>query len=116
MKIENFSFGTIDIDGTTYDHDVVIDRGKVTKRKKKPSKALRGEYGHTPLTVREDLPWKCKRLIVGTGANGSLPVTKEVEAEAKERNIVLIELPTAEAISLLNVLDDETNAVLHVTC
>ena len=37
MRVEAFSFGSIRIDGVTYTHDVVIDRGHVRKRKKKPS-------------------------------------------------------------------------------
>jgi hypothetical protein len=28
MRVEKFSFGSIRIDGTTYEHDVVIDRGE----------------------------------------------------------------------------------------
>jgi hypothetical protein len=31
MRFEKFSFGAIRIDGTTYEHDVVIDRGQVRK-------------------------------------------------------------------------------------
>ncbi len=31
------SFGSLQIDGSTYEHDVVIDHGKIRKRKKKPS-------------------------------------------------------------------------------
>jgi hypothetical protein len=38
MRFDAFSFGAIRIDGVTYEHDVVIDRGQVRKRKKKPSK------------------------------------------------------------------------------
>ena len=38
MRIQKVSFGSIRIDGVTYEHDVVIDRGNVRKRKKKPSK------------------------------------------------------------------------------
>jgi len=52
MRFEKFSFGSIRIDGTTYEHDVVIDRGQVRKRKKKPSKEFRGEFGHTPLSIK----------------------------------------------------------------
>ena len=37
MQIE-FSFGSIRINGTTHDHDVVIDSGDIRKRKKEPSK------------------------------------------------------------------------------
>lgn len=38
MRFEAFSFGSICIDGVTYEHDVLIDRGQVRKRKKKASK------------------------------------------------------------------------------
>jgi hypothetical protein len=38
MRFESFSFGSIRIDGTTYEHDVVIKGGEVRKRKKKDSK------------------------------------------------------------------------------
>jgi hypothetical protein len=41
MRFEAFSFGSIRIDGVTYEHDVVIDHGRVRKRKKKPSKKFR---------------------------------------------------------------------------
>lgn len=35
MHFGKYSFGSIHIDGVTYEHDVVIDRGEVQKRKKK---------------------------------------------------------------------------------
>jgi hypothetical protein len=72
MKIENFSFGSIRIDGTVYEDDVVIDAGAVRKRDKKPSRKFRGDYGHTPLSVEEDIPWNCSRLVIGTGVDGKL--------------------------------------------
>jgi len=68
MRFDGFSFGSITIDGRTHLYDVVIDRGDVRKRKKKPSKKFRDAFGHTPLSVKEDIPWKCRRLVVGTGA------------------------------------------------
>lgn len=116
MKIEHFSFGSIRIDGTEYKHDVVIDRGKISKRKKKASKPFREQYGHTPLSLHEDIPWNCRRLIIGTGAYGSLPVTDEVAREAAKRHVELVLLPTSEAIEKVNEGDTEANAVLHVTC
>ncbi len=65
MRIEDFSFGSISIDGAAYEHDVIIDRGKVRKRVKKPSKKYREQFGHTPLSLEEDLPWKCRQLVWG---------------------------------------------------
>lgn len=116
MRFDKFSFGSITIDGVTYEHDVVIDRGQVGKRKKKASKQFRDEYGHTPLSVEENIPWKCPRLVIGTGANGALPVMEEVKLEAGRRKIELLILPTAQAIEALRKDHAETNAVLHVTC
>jgi hypothetical protein len=58
MKFQQFSFGQIRIDGIEYGYDVVIDRGKVGKRKKKASKKFREAFGHTPLSLEEDIPWK----------------------------------------------------------
>jgi hypothetical protein len=47
MHFDKFSFGGIEIDGNTYEQDVVIDRGEIRKRKKAPSKRFRDEFGHT---------------------------------------------------------------------
>jgi len=116
MEFDAFSFGSIRIDGMTYEHDVVIDCGEVRKRKKKPSKKLRDAFGHTPLSLEEKIPWKCRWLVVGTGAHGGLPVVKEVKREAKHRKIELIILPTADAIEELKKKSSNTNAILHVTC
>jgi hypothetical protein len=115
MRFEGFSFGSIRIDGVTYDYDVVIDRGQVRKRKKKPSKKFRDTFGHTPLSREEKIPWKCHRLVIGTGT-GALPVMDEVKLEAKRRKIELLILPTARAIEVLNQEPAHNNAILHVTC
>lgn len=115
MRIEAFSFGSICIDGDTYEKDVVIDRGKVSKRKKKASKAFRDAYGHTPLSIEENIPWKCRRLVIGTGG-GALPVMDAVKDEAKRRKVKLMILPTAKAITELKAHPEGANAILHLTC
>ena len=115
MQFKDFCFGSLQIDGTTYEHDVVIDRGKISKRKKKPSKKFRAAFGHAPLSVKEDIPWKCGQLVAGTGTYGRLPVTKEVKREAERRSVELLIFPTIEAIRLLEK-DPTANAILHVTC
>ena len=116
MQIEKFSFGEITIDGVTYEHDVVIDRGKLRKRNKKPSKKFRDAYAHTPLSAAEEIPWNCRRLVIGTGAYGNLPVMKDVKQEAARRDLELLVLPTAEAIKALRTASRHTNAILHITC
>jgi hypothetical protein len=116
MRLDKFSFGVIQIDGRTYEHDVIIDRGEVRKRKKKPSKKFREQFGHTPLSIAETIPWKCQRLVVGTGAYGKLPVMEGVKHEARRCKIELVILPTYEAIQALKQGAEEANAILHVTC
>jgi hypothetical protein len=117
LDVRLVSFGTLEVDGQRHDHDVVIDGGHVRKRRKKPSKPYRDEFGHTPLSVDEDLPWGGSHLIVGTGANGSLPVMQEVVQEAARRDVDLVVLPTARACSVIAELDrSDVFAVLHVTC
>ena len=60
MRFDKFSFGSIRIDGITRDYDVVIDGGEIRKRNKKPSKQFHDQFGHTPLSIEEDIPWKCE--------------------------------------------------------
>ena len=115
MRFEEFSFGSIRIDGTTYKHDVVIDRGQIRKRKKKPSKEFRAAFGHTPLSSEEAIPWRCQQLVISTGM-GALPVMDEVKKEAKRRKIKLVIPPTTKANQELKQEPTRTNAILHVTC
>src|SRR4029450_4073011 len=70
MRFGRFTFGSIEIDGVRYAHDVVIDHGRVRKRKKKPSKRFRDLYGHTPLSAGEEIPWGCRRAVGGTAGQG----------------------------------------------
>ncbi len=116
MRLDHFRFGSIRVDGVTYENDVLIDRGEVRKRKKKPSKAFRDQFGHTPLSAEERIPWKCRTLVIGTGAEGALPVMPEVVGEAERRHVDLVIVPTPQAIDLLNRKHSSANAILHVTC
>ena len=116
MRFRHFEFGVIEVDGVTYEHDLVVDRGEIHRRKKKASKKYRETFGHTPLSMEEDIPWKCTCLVIGTGAYGGLPVMDDVKREAKDRGIKLVMLPTAQAIKVLEKDAKNTNAVLHVTC
>ena len=79
---------------------MVIDQGEVRKRVKKPSKKFREEFGHTPLSLEEEIPWACRRLVIGTGT-GALPIMEAVKDEAKRRKIRLLILPTMKAIEEL---------------
>ena len=116
MRIDRFTFGSVRIDGMIYGHDVVIAHGRVRKRKKKSSKPFRDAFGHTPVSIEENIPWDCRRLVIGTGADGALPVMDAVKQEAARREVELMIVPTGEAIRALQAEPKDTNAILHVTC
>jgi hypothetical protein len=117
MKAELVAFGELKIEGERYVRDVVIEGGEIRKRDKGPSKAIQGRARHTPLTAAEEIPWGGKRLIIGTGARGQLPIGASIGEEAQRRGIAVEALPTREACLLLADIDpSDVYAILHVTC
>ena len=117
MDVEYPRFGEIVIEGVRFEHDVTVERGRVRRRKKGPSKAYRDQFGHTPLSADEEIPWSTPKLVIGTGADGRLPVMQEVRDQAMARGVEVVELPTADACRLLrSAQGKEVNAILHVTC
>ncbi len=115
--IKNLKFGSITINGTTYEKDVVIEKGVIRQRKKGPSKPLRGKYGHTPLTSTEKIPWNCDTLVIGIGMSSRLPVVDEFKKKAKSKGVVLILLETPKAVKYFTKnYGPKTNAIFHITC
>ena len=90
MDARLISFGLIEIGGRRFEHDVVVDGGVVRRRKKTASKAYRDQYGHTPLSPDEAIPWSARLLIIGTGVSGQLPIMPELYEEARRRGRVTV--------------------------
>ena len=72
MEIERTTFGTITIDGKTYEHDVIIRlSGEVAMRKKKLSKK---HYGTSHVLSKDEAKFVfengCEQLILGSGQLG----------------------------------------------
>jgi hypothetical protein len=111
-------FGWIEIGGVRYDYDIVIHTdGSVTKRRKKDSKGLKEDYGHTPLSEFE-LGFLAKEnadvVFVGTGQYGSLPITPGAgDLLASYAPVIL---PTGEILSLIRKEQRPYVAILHITC
>jgi len=117
VKARWIAFGEVEVEGESYTHDIVIDAGTVSKRVKKASKAYRAQFGHTPLSEKERIPWGGTRLIVGTGESGSLPIMPGVWKEAERRGVEIVAAPTEEALRLLGDLEaKDVHAIVHVTC
>lgn len=112
------AFGWVEIDDQTFENDVVfhVDRS-VTKRKKKLSKGLRDDYGHTPLSEHELKFLDDERpevVIIGTGQSGSLPITPKAQKILDHYDVIVERTPQA-----IESMAHETRpyvAILHVTC
>ena len=117
MRVDSYKFGEITIDGVRYEHDLVITGEKIHKRKKGPSKELKKEFGHTPLTAAEEIPWDARQLWIGTGAYGRLPVADDVREEARRRGVKTVIRETPEIVKMINKhLGADVNLILYVTC
>lgn len=118
MAIEGTAFGTITIDGETYDYDVIIRlSGEVVKRKKKLSK----KYYGTSHTVSKDeakfvFEKGCDQLIVGSGQMGNLHLSPEAQAYFAKKGCKVLLQPTPAAIRLFNRSNGNRVGLFHVTC
>jgi hypothetical protein len=112
------SFGSITIEGITYDHDLVIRAdGKIKKRKKKLSKKIHGT-GH--LLSIDEIRYVLKnggeQIIVGAGQEGELDLSKETKQYLDEKGIKYEVLPTPGAIVRWNECEGLAAGLFHVTC
>jgi hypothetical protein len=118
MEIENTTFGTITIDGKTYEHDVIIRlSGEVVKRKKKLSKKY---YGTSHLLSKDEAKFVfergCEQIILGSGQMGNVHLSPEAEAYFAKKGCKVLLQPTPEAIHVFNRLHAKKIGLFHVTC
>jgi hypothetical protein len=89
MEIENTAFGTITMDGKTYEHDVVVRlSGEVVKRKRKLSKKY---YGTSHILSKDEAKFVfekgCEQLIVGSGQMGNVHLSLEAGSLLREKEL-----------------------------
>ncbi|MGO8915083.1 MAG: Mth938-like domain-containing protein [Stellaceae bacterium] len=118
MRIDRSQFGTITIDGTTYDHDVLIGlSGEVSKRKKKLSKQ---QYGTSHLVSKAEAKFVfeegCDLIIIGSGQEGNVRLSPEAEDYFAKKGCDVLLQPTQKAIRSFNRSAKRKIALMHVTC
>ena len=118
MEIERTAFGTITIDGKTYDHDVVIRlSGEIVKRKKQLSKKY---YGTSHVLSKDEAKFVfekgCEQLIIGSGQVGNVHLSPEAEAYFAKKGCKVLLQPTHKAIHLFNGSMARKVGLFHVTC
>ena len=118
MKIDSTEFGRITIDGKTYEHDVIIRlSGEIVKRKKKLSKKY---YGSSHTISKDEAKFVyedgCRRLVLGTGQDDNVRLSKEAAEYFEEKDCKVIAQPTPDAIDTFNHSKKEKIGLFHVTC
>jgi hypothetical protein len=114
MQIDHYRFGHIDIEGRSYDADVIIFPNRVQER-------WRQREGHR--LVQHDLGTvMAKRpevLVVGTGYYGRMQVPEKTLDSLATAGIDVRVLKTDQAVAEFNRLQRECASIvaaLHLTC
>ena len=118
MRIDRSEFGSITVDGKTYDYDVMIElSGKVSKRKKKLSKQ---QYGTSHVVSKAEakavFEKGCDLIIIGTGQEGNVHLSPEAVDYFEKKGCKVLLQPTQEAIRSFNRSAERKIALMHVTC
>ena len=111
--IEEYHFGSIKIDGETYNHDVQIgldNKVKLWWRNQSHQIEKRD--------IEEVLSQNPETIVIGTGEMGVAKVSEKAQQEIKVKGIELIIEPTPEAIKTFNSLkkDKKVAGLFHLTC
>ena len=96
---------------------VINAQGKVSKRKKKLSKA---KFGTSHKISRQEAEYiyqeGAENLIIGTGQTGFVELSSEAAGFLDQKECQVELLPTPAAIKKWNQASDGTIGLFHVTC
>jgi hypothetical protein len=114
MRIDEYSFGSITINGEEYTKDVIIFPEHVFSpwwREEGHSLSLKD--------LKEIIDSRPSLLIIGTGAHGIMKVPDKTIKELEKKEIEIIIEKTGEAVKLYNKriqTNKNVIACLHLTC
>lgn len=111
-------FGWIEVAGSRYSHDIVIDlRGAVRKRRKKLSKQVYGTSHTISIAEARDVYEQgCDVLLIGAGKFGRVTLSGEAQAFFADRSVAVELAPTQQAVERWNALDGAVIGLFHITC
>ena len=112
--IDSYSFGRIVIDETTYNQDLKLIKNLVISNWWRKN-------GHLvePDDINDILKSGIEILILGRGDPGLMKATDGLKHLLEQKDIKLIEKPTAEAVTIYNHLftsNKNIAAGFHLTC
>jgi len=115
MKIEEYQFGRIKVQGKVYTADVIIFPEGVND-------SWWREKGHELSCQDLEAVWQARPeiLVIGTGAYGAMKVLPEAHELMRKRCAQVHVLPTTQAWTRYNELlagaEGRVVAALHLTC
>ena len=114
MRVEDYRFGRIVVDGKAYTNDIIVlsNGGVVSDWWRKEGHVLQ------VCDIEKYLSGDVKVLIVGQGASGCMVVADEVYEWGKRRGIDVVALLTGDAVVEFNRRADEGSVAgaFHLTC
>jgi hypothetical protein len=117
VKVEDFTFGSIKIDGNLYTKDLWIIDGKIKKRDKSIAKS---KFGTSHKVSRKELKKvvtpKTLRVIIGTGATGLVSLTKKASDYLEDKKIILELFKTGDLVDKKLEIGSQDSGIIHLTC
>ncbi len=117
-KIDEFTFGSIVVDGKKYRRDVLIFADGMIK-KRKGGFLMFGSHKIKRQELEQLSQGQTEVIIIGTGTDSVAHLTPEAESWAKEKNLSLLIQPSYDAIAKVNELTEQKKrvaALIHITC
>ena len=114
MKVEEYEFGRIRIDGREYRNDVIVFPDRVS-----PEWWRKDGHSLAMGDLEEVLQYGPDLLIVGRGAYGVMRIPEKTQKALRENHIQLIDDITGTAIQFFNKrIENGENVVgaFHLTC
>ena len=113
MKINSYSFGSIEIDGKHYTKDVIIFPDRVMS----PWWRKEGHFLQIE-DLKDYITDEYSKIIIGTGYYGTMRVSEDTLAFLKEKGMETIIKKSTDAVRYYNDLSETRGviAAIHLTC
>lgn len=111
VKVEHYAFGSITVDGVTYERDLIVTPDGVVPDWWRAQ-------GHR--LVMDDLRgidfFGVRRIVVGTGYFGRVSVDESVRSHFENAGIDLTTVDSRRAVEAFNEAGDGAVLAIHLTC
>ena len=114
MRVDSYSFGSMAVDGKTYEADLIVFPDRVRANWWR----LQG-HSLAPEDLKEVVDFQPELLIVGKGAQGCMDVPAATVKALEEKHIRVINANTDKACQLFNQelqKGKKVVAAFHLTC